>query len=349
MSVAIEVRGLTKRHGAVTSVDGVTHSFAPGGITAVVGPSGSGKTTTLQLIAGLLEPDAGSVHVDGVDVTALPAHERGFGVVFQSYALFPNLDVVENAEFGLRVRGYARPERRRRALEALERTRVAHLAHRRVGALSGGEQQRVALARAIAFAPRVLLLDEPLSALDAQLREALRLELGALLRELRITAIHVTHDQVEALCLADELVVLAAGRIEQAGPPHEVYARPATPFVATFLGAANLVDGEVVRAGGHTAVRLPVAELEAPADAPAPGPCRVVIRPEDIEVARDGGVSAEVISAAFHGDQVRLGLAAGGALLRAVVPNDVASAVGDRVTLRFKPEKLRLLPRRVEA
>jgi putative spermidine/putrescine transport system ATP-binding protein len=345
MSVRLEVRALTRRYGAVTAVDGVSHAFARGRITTIVGPSGSGKTTTLSLVAGLVEPDAGTVLLDGRDVTRWPAERRGFGVVFQSYALFPHLSAAENVEFGLRVRGVRRAERRRRAAEALERVRIGALGDRRIHQLSGGEQQRVALARAIVFEPAVLLLDEPLSALDAKLREHIRLELRQLLRDLGITTIVVTHDQVEALCLGDEVVILRAGRIEQAGPPHEVYANPASPFVATFLGSANVLDAEVVHASGGARLRLPFGELAAPTSRPA-GPCRVVIRPEDIAV--DGpsgaGVPAEITSAAFLGQHVRLGLVAGGCALAALARNDVLPAVGAAVTVRVDERKLRLLP-----
>jgi putative spermidine/putrescine transport system ATP-binding protein len=350
MSTQLEIAGLTRRYGATTAVDRITHRFAPGRITAVVGPSGSGKSTTLSMIAGLLEPDAGIIRLDGTDITAVPAHARGFGMVFQHYALFPHLTALGNVEFGLRVRGCRSVERRRRALEALERTQIAHLADRRIQQLSGGEQQRVALARAIVFEPRVLLLDEPFAALDAKLRETLRVDLRRLLHELAITAIHVTHDQIEAYCLAEELVVMKSGRIEQAGPPLEVYAKPATPFVATFLGSANLLDGEVVITHQRSRLRLPFVEMDAPADLPA-GSCRAMIRPEDIVVSPSGNgdIRAEVVSATFLGNQVRLGLRAGGCRIDAMASNDTMPAVGDTVEIRILAPKLRILPHVKEA
>jgi putative spermidine/putrescine transport system ATP-binding protein len=267
-------------------------------------------------------------------------------MVFQNYALFPHLTVVENVEFGLRVRGCHRAERRRRALDVLEQTRIGHLARRRIHQLSGGEQQRVALARAIVFQPNVLLLDEPFAALDAKLREALRAELRRLLRELAITAIHVTHDQVEAYCLADELVVMREGRIEQAGSPHDVYARPATPFVAMFLGSANLLDAELVLDGGRRRLRLPFMEVDAPFELAA-GSYRVVMRPEDIVISPcgNGGIRAEVISAMFLGNQVQLNLCVSGCAIKAVASNDLMPATGDCVEIQIQATKLRVLPR----
>ena len=201
------------------------------------------------MIAGLADPDAGAVLLDGRDVTNVPAEKRDIGMVFQSYALFPHLNVLENVAFGLRTRGMGKAERRARAREVLETVRMGGFENRPVDGLSGGEQQRVALARALAFKPRILLLDEPLSALDAKLREDLRGELFNLLRALALTTVYVTHDQAEALALGDELVVMREGRIEQSGRPADVYHRPASPFVARFLGAANLVAGDVSARG----------------------------------------------------------------------------------------------------
>ncbi len=222
-----------------------TLDFPPGSVTALLGPSGCGKTTTLRLLAGLAAPDRGGrVTFDGRDVTALPVERRGIGMVFQGYALFPNRDVAGNIGYGLEVRGVARAERERRVAEMLRLTRLEGLGARRIDQLSGGQRQRVALARALAPSPGLLLLDEPFGALDARLREALRTELAALLAELSVTAVFVTHDQAEAMALGSRIVVMEAGRVAQEGTPEQVYARPASRFVGGFLGTLNHLGGD---------------------------------------------------------------------------------------------------------
>lgn len=346
MNMRVEVHNLRKLYGTVSAVSNFSHCFAPGKITTILGPSGSGKSTTLSMIAGLTEPSGGTIHLAGADITHLPAEKRDFGLVFQNYFLFPHLSVAENVEFGLRVRGMGKRERRSRALETLERVHIRHLAERRIQQISGGEQQRVALARSLAFNPRVLLLDEPLSALDAKLREALRIELGRLLRELSITAIYVTHDQVEAMSLGHELIIMQSGSIEQAGAPLAVYSRPASPFVATFLGSANVLDAECVQVGGASRLRLTFAEIAAPQDTPA-GPCRVMVRPEDMDIVDDGAgqLRGEVTSAVFLGSQVRLTVAANGHTLVVDTSNDSIPAAGTSVSLRIRESKLCLLPK----
>jgi putative spermidine/putrescine transport system ATP-binding protein len=219
--------------------------FPPGSVTALLGPSGCGKTTTLRLLAGLAAPDPGGrVVFDGRDVTRLPVEKRGIGMVFQGYALFPNRDVAGNIGYGLEVRGVPRAGRARRVAEMLRLTRLEGLDGRRVDQLSGGQRQRVALARALAPAPGLLLLDEPFGALDARLREALRTELAALLAELAVTAVFVTHDQAEAMALGSRIVVMEAGRVAQVGTPEAVYARPASRFVGRFLGTLNHLGGD---------------------------------------------------------------------------------------------------------
>lgn len=345
MNILIETQNLRKSYGSVTAVHDFSHRFVPGKITAILGPSGSGKSTTLAMIAGLLTPDDGAVLLDGSDITRLPAERRDFGLVFQNYSLFPHLSVVENVEFGLRVRAIEKAERRRRALVALEQVHIPHLAERRILQISGGEQQRVALARALAFSPRVLLLDEPLSALDAKLREGLRAELGRLLSELSLTAIYVTHDQVEAMSLGHELIIMRKGQIEQVGTPLEVYTRPATPFVATFLGSANLLEGECHQIGEQTWLRLPFAEILAPEDATI-GPCQVMVRPEDIAIVADGEghLSGVVTSSIFLGNQVRLTLDAVGCTLVVDVSNETLPSTGEVVTLRLNEAKFCILP-----
>jgi putative spermidine/putrescine transport system ATP-binding protein len=348
MNILIEAHNLRKSYGFVTAVHDFSHSFAPGRITAILGPSGSGKSTTLAMIAGLIDPDGGSISLNGTDITRLPAERRDFGLVFQNYSLFPHLSVVDNVEFGLRVRGIDKAERRRRAMAALEQVHIPNLADRRILQISGGEQQRVALARALAFSPRVLLLDEPLSALDAKLREGLRAELGRLLNELSLTAIYVTHDQVEAMSLGHELIIMRGGRIEQSGTPLEVYTRPATPFVATFLGSANLLDGEYLQIDGQTRLRLPFVEIPAPEGATV-GPCQVMVRPEDIAVVSDGNghLSGEVISSVFLGNQARLTVTAGGNTLIVDTSNEAIPSPGTMVSLQFREAKLCIMPKGV--
>jgi putative spermidine/putrescine transport system ATP-binding protein len=341
MNVRIEAQGLRKTYGSVTAVHGFSYRFAPGKITAILGPSGSGKSTTLSMLTGLTEPDAGRIMLDDTDITALPAEKRGFGLVFQNYSLFPHMSVAENVEFGLRVRGVGKKERQAKAAEALERVHIGRLAQRRIHQISGGEQQRVALARALAFNPGVLLLDEPLSALDAKLREALRTELGRLLNELSITTIYVTHDQVEAMSLGHELIIMKDGKIEQAGTPAEVYGKPATRFVATFLGSANILEGECVHVGGESRVRLPFADLSV-TEGIAAGPCRVMIRPEDLVIvpADEAQMFGTIASSVFLGSQTRLALSVGNHDLIMEVHGGPVPAPGASVPLRIRENKL---------
>src|SRR5712692_3605487 len=232
--------GLTKRFAEV-AVDSIDLTVASGEFFSLLGPSGCGKTTTLRLIAGFEQPTAGRVLLDGTDVTATPPHKRNVNTVFQSYALFPFLSVFDNVAFGLRNRGLAKAETGQRVREALDLVKLTEYAKRRPGMLSGGQQQRVALARALVLNPAVLLLDEPLGALDAKLRKALQIELKALQETVGITFIYVTHDQEEALTMSDRLAVMSRGRIEQVGTPEELYERPTTEFVADFLGVSNLM------------------------------------------------------------------------------------------------------------
>ncbi|WP_254678028.1 ABC transporter ATP-binding protein [Agrococcus sp. SGAir0287] len=256
---AIRLRGLRREFGPVTAVDGVDLDIAEGEFFSMLGPSGSGKTTVLRLIAGFETPTAGAVELFGKDVSGDAPYDRPVNTVFQDYALFPHMSVLENVAYGLRVRGVGRAERTRRATEALDRMRLADYGARRPSQLSGGQRQRVALARAIVVEPRALLLDEPLGALDRGLREQMQVELKQLQRDLGITFVFVTHDQDEALTLSDRIAVFDAGRIQQVGPAAEVYERPATPFVATFVGTSNLFDDAQSRAllghGGIHAIR----------------------------------------------------------------------------------------------
>jgi ABC-type Fe3+/spermidine/putrescine transport system ATPase subunit len=247
----VELRGCTRDFGAVRAVDALDLAVHEGELLSLLGPSGCGKTTTLNLIAGFVAPSAGRVIVDGQDVTARPPHERGLGVVFQSYALFPHMSVFENVAFGLRERRVAKSEIGRRVERGAGPRPPAGQGERRPRQLSGGMQQRAALARALVYAPRVLLLDEPLAALDRKLREEMRAELREILREVGITTVFVTHDQSEALSLSDRIAVMNQGRIEQLGPPRDVYERPATRFVADFIGGSSRLRGRAKRAGSR--------------------------------------------------------------------------------------------------
>src|SRR5919109_31258 len=236
---------VSRRFGGVTAVDGVTLDVGEGEFLTLLGPSGCGKTTTLRMIAGFLPPSRGRIVIDGEDVTRLPARRRNIGMVFQDYALFPHLTVAENIGFGLRERGTPRRRIGERVHELTALVRLTGLERRFPAELSGGQQQRVALARALAYTPRVLLMDEPLGALDLKLREAMQLELAQLQRRLGITTIYVTHDQEEAMTLSDRIAVMSEGRILQVGPPDEVYGRPRTAFVASFVGKVTLLAGTV--------------------------------------------------------------------------------------------------------
>jgi len=272
---AIEFRNVVRSYGEVRAVDGVNLSIAPGEFFAMLGPSGSGKTTCLRLIAGFEAPDGGTVLLDGEDVTERPPYERDVNTVFQDYALFPHMTVLENVAYGLRVRKVRRDEQRQRALEMLDLVKLAALGERKPQQLSGGQRQRVSLARALINHPRVLLLDEPLGALDLKLREAMQIELKNLQRRLGITFVFVTHDQGEALSMADRVAVFNQGRIEQLDCPRTLYTQPATTFVARFVGGANVIEGELAqRLTGSThpfAVRAENIRLRQPSEVAAAG------------------------------------------------------------------------------
>lgn len=269
--------------GSTAGLADVTLELASGELVAVIGASGSGKTTLLKLLAGFLIPDRGRCIVDGVEVTRLPPRERQLGVVFQSYALFPHMSAADNVAYPLKVRGMSVEERRRKALESLQAVGLGEFAGRAPTTLSGGQQQRVALARALVFEPKALLLDEPLSALDAALRVAMREEIVRVQRGAGITALHVTHDQEEALSIADRVAVMQQGRIVQVATPRELYDNPATSAVAGFVGQANLWEGRVVDA---RTVTVPFGPLVCDTDVPEAGtPVTVLVRPERVDVA----------------------------------------------------------------
>jgi sulfate transport system ATP-binding protein len=306
--MSILVRDLAKRFGRFQAVDDVSFEVPDGQLVALLGPSGSGKSSILRIIAGLEQADTGNVHLAGEDVTSLPVQQRGVGFVFQNYALFQRMTVRGNIAFGLEVQGCPRSEIRTRVDELLDRVQLRGCADRYPGQLSGGQRQRVALARALAPRPRVLLLDEPFGALDAQVRNELRSWLRRLHDEMHVTSLFVTHDQQEAFEVADQVIILHRGKVEQIGPPQRVYERPATPFVTEFLGQVNILRGEsVFRLDRHGSARTP------PADVPASlGPVVVYLRPHDVQVVRDPGDrpawSARVGSLTPLGGLVRLEL-----------------------------------------
>ena len=286
---------LVKRFGDVTAVAGINLDMPPGEFFSLLGPSGCGKTTTLRMVAGFERPDEGQILLDGVDMAETPPHKRNVNTVFQNYALFPHLSVAENVGFGLRYKNVTKAEARKKVAEALALVRLEGFEKRRPSQLSGGQQQRVALARALVLNPAVLLLDEPLGALDAKLRKALQIELKSLQQEVGITFIYVTHDQEEALTMSDRLAVMSNGRVEQVGTPAEVYEEPATAYVADFLGVSNLMDArcEGGTPDGRARVRLGDFELVAgKGDVTARGAVKVTIRPERVRL-EDQGVSGE--------------------------------------------------------
>jgi putative spermidine/putrescine transport system ATP-binding protein len=327
MGIAVELREVSRHYGDVRAVDGVSLAIEDGELFATLGPSGSGKTTCLRLIGGLELPTAGQILLHGEDATDRPPYEREVNTVFQDYALFPHLSVLDNVAYGLRMKGVGRAERRREAQGALAQVALGDLGGRHPGQLSGGQRQRVALARALVNRPRVLLLDEPLGALDLKLREAMQVELKGLQRRLGITFIYVTHDQGEALSMADRVAVFHRGRVEQVDRPGELYTRPRTPFVAGFVGTANVLTGEIGRR--VTGVDRPVA-----------------IRPERIAFGAPGpgqrGVSGRVVDVQFHGPTSRFEVEAAEGRFVVTLANGskAGPGVGDAVELAWPPEAM---------
>ncbi|MGZ4148901.1 MAG: ABC transporter ATP-binding protein [Actinomycetota bacterium] len=347
---------LVKRFGEFTAVAGVNLEMPPGEFFSLLGPSGCGKTTTLRMIAGFERPTEGQILLDGADMAQTPPHKRNVNTVFQSYALFPHLTVSENVAFGLKYQKASKDESRDRVGKALELVQMSQFANRRPNQLSGGQQQRVALARALILNPKVLLLDEPLGALDAKLRKRLQIELKALQEEVGITFIYVTHDQEEALTMSDRIAVMSQGRVEQVGPPKEIYEEPATAYVADFLGVSNLMDADAQGAtSGGCRVRLGEFDVVAGQGDPATaGPCKVTIRPERVDLGEQG-VSGENVVPAIVERVVYVGATlqvilhlASGQTLQVWIPNDGGVAEphrsGDAVTARFPREALRVLP-----
>jgi len=348
--VSLELRDVTKRFDDVVAVRELALEVPAGEFLTLLGPSGCGKTTALRLIAGFERPDAGSIVFDGRDVTRDSPQRRGFGMVFQSYALFPHLDVAANVSYGLRARGEPAAEIPGRVAASLRRVNLEGYGERAVQALSGGQQQRVALARSLAVEPPLLLLDEPLSNLDAALREQTRRELRDLVKALGITAVFVTHDQEEAFALSDRIAVLEAGRLRQIGPPEVLYRRPADPFVATFVGRANLLPATLSDGSPRRVDFGGGASWTADADDDTPaGPVLALLRPEDLEMAgTGGGLPGVVRDRRFAGATTSFVLRVeppGGPLDLEVIAEDRAG-VGDTVTVRPRGGRtIRVFPR----
>ncbi len=331
----VSMAHLSRSFGTVRALDDFSLDLAPGELVCLLGPSGCGKTTALRALSGLEDIDSGSIKVDGVEVSGLPANKRDMAMVFQSYSLFPHMTVAENIGFALELRKVARAQRATIVAESLELVGLGEHGARYAHQLSGGQQQRVALARALAVRPQVLLLDEPLSALDAQVRVQLRDEIRRIQSEVGITALFVTHDQEEALAVADRVGVMQAGRLMQIGSPEEIYTAPRSGFVADFIGITNSLGGQ---SSGDEAVvlgqRLPLLPNSATGDV------RVLVRPENITLEPDAAGAAEVVAIGFLGShsrvQVRLDDAT---VVRTQVPvaQGSALAVGDRVAVRLHP------------
>ncbi|MFO1090947.1 MAG: ABC transporter ATP-binding protein [Hyphomicrobiales bacterium] len=352
MSALVEVENLSHSFGgAVKALDGVSLVIDKGSYTVLLGPSGSGKTTLLSVLGGFLVPQSGRVLINGADCTALPPAKRPTTTVFQDYALFPHMTVGANVGFGLRMRGVPAPERREKALAALALVGLKEAFDRRPHQLSGGQRQRVALARALVVEPAVLLLDEPLGALDLKLRRQMQDELKAIQARVGTAFVHVTHDQEEAMALADHCVVMNHGRIEDEGAPERVYARPASRFAATFMGESTLLEGEVVsRSKGVVTVETPLGALDVQGEAAAGSSVCVAIRPEHIHAgpAPKGAQTlgeATVEDVLFQGSFRRVTLNCNGAAITARLNPAVTVSPGDRITLSCQRDHLVLLTR----
>jgi putative spermidine/putrescine transport system ATP-binding protein len=346
----LELQNLHRDFGSVKALDGIEIELGEGEFLSLLGPSGCGKTTALRLVAGFDRPDAGRIVVDGKDITNISPNKRDMGMVFQAYSLFPNMTARQNVEYGLRIRRKDKSDRRKRVSDLLELVGLGHAADRYPHQLSGGMQQRVALARALAIEPRVLLLDEPLSALDAKVRVQLREEIRRIQLELGITTLYVTHDQEEALSVSDHVAVMYGGRIEQMGSPAEMYSAPATPFVAEFIGTMNRLEGTVVDGGvEHGGITL---QVEAARGRPRGQRVLVLVRPETVVVDRvDGGSAAantlvgDVVTQTFLGPVTRLKILGEGVDVIADVPTQKALAlpVGTKVAAMLPAEDARVL------
>ena len=359
MGNIIELRRISKAFGALKAVDDISLEVREGEFITLLGPSGCGKTTTLRMVGGFEFPDSGAVYLDGRDVTDLPPYERQVNMVFQDYALFPHMTIAENVGYGLRVAGVPRAEVASRVEEALEMVSLPDKAEARPAMLSKGQQQRIALARALVRKPRVLLLDEPLSALDLKLREAMQVEMKHLHEKVGITFVMVTHDQLEALVMSDRIVVMQNGRIVQDGSPTELYEHPASPYVANFIGSSNLLDARVTGVDdGLLSAEFAGGTLRArsPATRPAVGDAvTLCVRPEKVRVLVEGQspaagcerIDGRVVEQLFHGNTVRLAVDLGTDTpfiadqpLETALASSRVPRPGDRISLAVHPDNV---------
>ncbi|RCW81758.1 ABC transporter ATP-binding protein [Paracoccus lutimaris] len=335
---AVEFRAVRKDYGGFTAVPNLNLKIEPGQLVTLLGPSGCGKTTTLRMLAGLETPTEGAILIGGQDVTRLPANRRDVTMVFQSYALFPHMSVLDNIAYGLESGGMKAAEARDHAARGLDLVGLAGRGDRLPSELSGGQQQRVAVARALVLEPQVLLLDEPLSNLDARLRRRVRTEIRELQQRLGFTAVYVTHDQDEALAVSDRIVVMKDGHIAQDGAPRELYEAPASEFIADFIGEANVIDCQILSvAEGQARIGVGGAELTLPARKGRPGAARLAVRPNAFHVRTDGpGLEGRVTSAAYLGDHIEYEIdTAAGSLFVVDAASSTARAPGSSVRLQF--------------
>lgn len=339
--------GVSKSFGNTQAVGATDLTFAQGQLTALLGPSGCGKTTLLRMIAGLESPTRGKIHLGAEDFTDLPAHKRKFGMVFQSFALFPHYTVRENVAYSLIIDGMAKPKALEKADALLNTVQLNSFGDRRIGELSGGQRQRVAIARALAQEPQVFLLDEPMSALDAKLREDMQVELRMLQRRLGITTIVVTHDQREAMTMADTIVVMSNGRVEQVAPPQEIYHKPANAFVADFIGKANFFDGVY----HNDSIKIGIQALDASANFAPNSPVRCAIRPESASLASEPGQNCIKAEVSFVRDlgpvrEYHLSSDIGQVIVEYAAGTDHLNLVaGDKTLVHMPPDALRVYPR----
>ena len=348
----LKLENIGKRYGVFTAVDSLNLTIEQGEFISLLGPSGCGKTTTLQMIAGLTDPSSGQIVLDGRDITHTRPNHRGLGIVFQSYALFPHMTVAANVSFGLEMRKVPQPERDKRVQHALSLVHLDHLAHRYPRELSGGQRQRVALARALVIEPPVLLLDEPLSNLDAKLREEMQFELRQIQRKVGTTTIMVTHDQAEALSISDRVVVMEAGRITQVDAPFRMYEHPSTPFISTFVGKANVLQGQLSRSSSGATLALGDLRLVLPQHSIDPnlgnGAVQVTLRPEklDLTAADQGILSGRILEQFFLGSQwlYRLESVVGELIITRPNKGEAPLREGDQVGISWPLEMMRLMP-----